>query len=253
MSKLVQSVAPKFPRLQLCRLKRCIYLNDAAIQIASQNWPGLKTLELSDGVRLTDAALFALANGCPMLEKLDLSGCRGITEAGLLAIVHKCNNLRHLNLWGCNDAGTDRVLQVPHILLNSFCFTTLHLAATYSIPNDNNVCIHVFQSSSFNNTYVEHPLCSKPTQNAFKSVVINNLKYPSHLINIVTIYNFNAATRSELENCVMSVGAGTALQSAAVAQLGVVRASHRQRNLSVYTGMRRLARHRLMSLQSHYR
>lgn len=111
VSNLVQSVAPKFPRLQLCRLKRCMHLSDAAIQTASRNWPGLRTLELSDGVRLTDAALFALADGCPKLEKLDLSNCRNITEAGLLAIVQNCHNLRHLNLWGCTDAGTDRVLQ----------------------------------------------------------------------------------------------------------------------------------------------
>ncbi|KAG0562150.1 hypothetical protein KC19_9G121500 [Ceratodon purpureus] len=111
VSKLVQSVAPKFPRLQSCRLKRCMYLDDAAIQTASSSWHGLKILELSEGRRLTDASLYALANGCPLLEKLDLSGCTGISEAGLLALIKKCNNLRHLNLWECYDAGTDAVLQ----------------------------------------------------------------------------------------------------------------------------------------------
>lgn len=111
VSNLVQSVAPRFPRLRSCRLKRCSYLDDAAIQIASTHWHGLKALELSYGIKLSDAAMYALANGCPMLEKLDLSGCKGITEAGLLALVQRCNNLRHLNLWGCYDAGTDKVLQ----------------------------------------------------------------------------------------------------------------------------------------------
>nr|PNR60705.1 hypothetical protein PHYPA_003498 [Physcomitrium patens] len=111
VSKLVQSVSPKFPRLQSCRLKRCIYLDDAAIETASSSWHGLKILELSEGRRLTDASLHALANGCPMLEKLDLSACTGITEAGLLELVQRCSNLRHLNLWGCTDAGTDAVLQ----------------------------------------------------------------------------------------------------------------------------------------------
>lgn len=112
VNKLLHSVAPRFPRLQNCRLKRCTHLDDAAIQTASTSWHELKALELCEGRRLTDASLYALASGCPMLEKLDFSDCSNITETGLVALVKNCHNLRHLNLWGCYDAGTDSALQV---------------------------------------------------------------------------------------------------------------------------------------------
>lgn len=112
VSRLVQSVAPRFPNLQCCKLRRCCALDDTAIEAAARNWHGLKTLDLTFGTQLTDACLRALAEGCPLLEKLDLSGCTGITQAGLVILAQHCNNLRHLNLCGCDSGGTDTALQV---------------------------------------------------------------------------------------------------------------------------------------------
>ncbi|KAJ7523506.1 hypothetical protein O6H91_18G052100 [Diphasiastrum complanatum] len=110
VSRLVQSVAPKFAHLQNCNLRRCTLLNNQAVEAVACNCPDLHILDLSGGTRLTDLSLYALANGCRRLEKLDLSGCVGITEAGLVLLAENCHYIRHLNLCGCDNAGSDKAL-----------------------------------------------------------------------------------------------------------------------------------------------
>ena len=112
VSKLVQSVAPKFTSLECCTIKRCDLLNDQAIEAIGSNWHSLRALDLTKGARLTDSSLLSLANGCPQLEMLDLSGCIGFSESGLVILAQHCKNLQYLNLCGCNNAGSDIALQV---------------------------------------------------------------------------------------------------------------------------------------------
>ncbi|CAM6084918.1 unnamed protein product [Calypogeia fissa] len=110
VSNLVQSLAPKFSKLSSCNLRRCLNLNDSAIEALGDNMHELRILDLTNGTRLTDRSLVALAKGCLRLEKLNLSGCLGITEVGLVALAKSCTNLRQLNLCGCDNAATDKAL-----------------------------------------------------------------------------------------------------------------------------------------------
>eukprot|EP00249_Psilotum_nudum_P017776 c26483_g2_i2 orf=492-1799(+) len=112
-SKLVQSVAPKFSRLQVCNLSLRSdrhSLNDEAVEALANHCHELRALDLSKGARLTDASLFALAHGCRKIEKLNLSGCIGVSESGLIVLAETCNNLTHLYLCGCDNAGSDQAL-----------------------------------------------------------------------------------------------------------------------------------------------
>lgn len=112
VSKLVESVAPKFARLEVCNLRRCPLLTDQAIQALAGHCHDLRVLDLSSGTRLTDASLLALARGCGKLDRLDLSGCVGVTQVGLVALAASCKKLRQLSLCGCDNAGSDTALQV---------------------------------------------------------------------------------------------------------------------------------------------
>ncbi|MCO5557359.1 hypothetical protein L7F22_010922 [Adiantum nelumboides] len=111
ISNLVQSVAPKFSKLQACQLWNSgPYLKDEAVKALAYHCHDLRDLDLSKGTLLTDDSLFALAQGCRLLEKLNLSGCIRITEQGVIFVAEQCDLLKSLDLCGCKMAGTDQAL-----------------------------------------------------------------------------------------------------------------------------------------------
>ncbi|KAH7423984.1 hypothetical protein KP509_12G084300 [Ceratopteris richardii] len=111
ISQLVQSIAPKFNKLQACQLwSSGPYLKDEAVKALAYHCHDLRDLDLSKGALITDASLSALAEGCRSLEKLNLSGCTKISEQGVIFVARHCNRLQNLNLCGCNRAGTDQAL-----------------------------------------------------------------------------------------------------------------------------------------------
>lgn len=111
ISKLVQSVAPKFSGLQVCHMWNSRpYLTDQAVEALAVHCHDLRDLDLSKGTLITDDSLFALARGCGMLERLNLSGCTNTSEQGLIYLAEHCSNLNNLNLCGCSKAATDQAL-----------------------------------------------------------------------------------------------------------------------------------------------
>eukprot|EP00250_Pteridium_aquilinum_P004469 c14673_g1_i1 orf=250-1365(+) len=116
ISKLVQSVAPKFSKLQACQLWNSgPYLRDEAVKALAYNCHDLRDLDLSKGNLITDDSLFALADGCRLLEKLNLSGCAKISQQGVISVAEHCKHLKNLDLCGCNKAGTDQALLVLNL------------------------------------------------------------------------------------------------------------------------------------------
>ncbi|KAJ8490360.1 hypothetical protein OPV22_012081 [Ensete ventricosum] len=85
MNNLVQSVIPKFVKLQ--------------------------DLDLSKSRKLSDHSLYNLARGCPCLTKLNISGCSGFSDSALAHLASCCRNLKYLNLCGCVKAASDKALQ----------------------------------------------------------------------------------------------------------------------------------------------
>ncbi|MCO5578184.1 hypothetical protein L7F22_032022 [Adiantum nelumboides] len=112
VSNLVQSVAPKFSKLQACQLWNSrSYLKDEAVIALASHCHDLQDLDLSKGTLITDDSLFALAQGCKLLEKLNLSGCSKITEQGVISLAEQCGGpLKSLDLCGCKKAVTDQAL-----------------------------------------------------------------------------------------------------------------------------------------------
>lgn len=121
MNSLVQSLAPKFTRLQVLTLRQDRpQLEDIAVETVANYCHDLRDLDLSKSFRLTDHSLHALAHGCPCLTKLNISGCSAFSDSALAYLTSYCRNLKNLNLCGCVRAATDRALQV--LKLNDFFF-----------------------------------------------------------------------------------------------------------------------------------
>ncbi|XP_074583467.1 F-box protein SKP2A-like [Curcuma longa] len=113
MNSLVQSLAPKFVKLQVLSLRQNCrsQLEDNAVEIIASYCHDLRDLDLSKSLRLSDSSLFALAHGCSHLTKLNISGCEGFSDSALAYLAMYCKNLKSLNLCGCVRAATDRALQ----------------------------------------------------------------------------------------------------------------------------------------------
>ncbi|WOL18774.1 F-box protein SKP2A [Canna indica] len=112
MNNLVQSLVPKFARLQVLSLRQNfrLQLEDSAVETVSKYCHELRDLDLSRCRKLSDYSLLALAHGCPFLIRLNLSGCSGLSDSTLEYLVRCCKNLKYLNLCGCVKA-SDRALQ----------------------------------------------------------------------------------------------------------------------------------------------
>ena len=121
MNSLVQSLVPKFTKLQVLTLRQDRpQLEDIAVGTVANYCHDLRDLDLSKSFRLTDRSLHALAHGCPHLTKLNISGCSAFSDSALAYLTSYCRNLKNLNLCGCVRAATDRALQV--LKLNDFFF-----------------------------------------------------------------------------------------------------------------------------------
>ncbi|XP_008810900.1 F-box protein SKP2A-like [Phoenix dactylifera] len=126
MNNLVQSLAPKFTKLQVLSLRQDRpQLEDIAVETVANYCHDLRDLDLSKSFKLTDHSLYSLANGCPRLTKLNISGCSAFSDSALAYLTSYCRNLKHLNLCGCVRAATDRALQA--IAYNCSQLETLNL------------------------------------------------------------------------------------------------------------------------------
>lgn len=113
MSHLLQSLAPKFTKLQVLTLRQSRpQLEDAAVEAVASFCHDLRELDLSNSLKLRDESLYALARGCPRLARLNISGCSAFSDAALAHLVGRCRNLQSLNLCGCVKAASDKALQV---------------------------------------------------------------------------------------------------------------------------------------------
>ncbi|XP_073098936.1 F-box protein SKP2A isoform X4 [Elaeis guineensis] len=112
MNSLVQSLVPKFTKLQVLTLRQDRpQLEDIAVETVANYCHDLRDLDLSKSFRLTDRSLHALAHGCPRLTKLNISGCSAFSDSALAYLTDYCRNLKNLNLCGCVRAATDSALQ----------------------------------------------------------------------------------------------------------------------------------------------
>ncbi|XP_026664927.2 F-box protein SKP2A-like isoform X2 [Phoenix dactylifera] len=137
MNSLVQSLAPKFTKLQVLTLRQDRpQLEDIAVEAVANYCHDLRDLDLSKSFRLTDCSLYALAHGCPRLTKLNISGCSAFSDSALAYLTSYCRNLKNLNLCGCVRAATDRALQA--IAYNCIQLQTLNLGWCEDI-SDNGV------------------------------------------------------------------------------------------------------------------
>lgn len=113
MNNLVQSLAPKFTKIEVLSLRQNRpQLEDGAVEAVANNCHELKDLDLSRSFRLSDRSLYALADGCPHLTRLNISGCSNFSDSALVHLTACCNELKYLNLCGCVRAVSDRALQV---------------------------------------------------------------------------------------------------------------------------------------------
>lgn len=114
MNNLVQSVIPKFVKLQVLSLRQSyrLQLEDGAVETISNYCHDLKDLDLSKSRKLSDRSLYNLAHGCPCLTKLNISGCSAFSDSALAHLASFCKNLKYLNLCGCVNAASDKALQV---------------------------------------------------------------------------------------------------------------------------------------------
>nr|XP_019704024.1 F-box protein SKP2A isoform X4 [Elaeis guineensis] len=135
MSSLVQSLAPKFTKLQVLSLRQDRpQLEDSAVETVATFCHDLRDLDLSKSFRLTDCSLYSLANGCPRLTKLNISGCSAFSDSALAYLTSYCRNLKSLNLCGCGRAATDRALQA--IAYNCSQLQTLNLGWCEGVSDD---------------------------------------------------------------------------------------------------------------------
>ncbi|KAG6492595.1 F-box protein SKP2A-like [Zingiber officinale] len=113
MNSLVQSLAPKFVKLQVLSLRQNhrSQLEDGSVEIIAGYCHDLRDLDLSKSLKLSDSSLFLLAHGCSRLTKLNISGCEGFSDSALAYLATHCKNMKTLNLCGCVRAATDRALQ----------------------------------------------------------------------------------------------------------------------------------------------
>ncbi|CAL9085857.1 F-box protein [Musa troglodytarum] len=113
MNNLVQSVIPKFVKLQVLSLRQNyrLQLEDGAVETISNYCHELKDLDLSKSRKLSDRSLYNLAHGCPCLTKLNISGCSAFSDSALAHLASSCRNLKYLNLCGCVKAASDKALQ----------------------------------------------------------------------------------------------------------------------------------------------
>lgn len=113
MTSLVDSLAPKFTKLQVLTLRQNRpQLEDSAVEIVAKHCHDLRDLDLSGSLKLSDRSLYALSRGWPHLTRLNISGCSSFTDSGLAYLTSHCKNLNYLNLCGCVKAATDRALEV---------------------------------------------------------------------------------------------------------------------------------------------
>ncbi|KAJ3678067.1 hypothetical protein LUZ60_001870 [Juncus effusus] len=112
MNSLVESLAPKFTKLETLSLRQNRpQLEDSAVEAVANNCHDLKDLDLSRSFRLSDRSLFALAHGCGLLTRLNISGCSNFSDSALVYLTGYCKGLKYLNLCGCVRAVSDRALQ----------------------------------------------------------------------------------------------------------------------------------------------
>ncbi|CAA7404528.1 unnamed protein product [Spirodela intermedia] len=124
MSHLLQSLAPKFTKLQVLILRQSgPQLEDAAVEAVASFCHDLLELDLSNSLKLRDESLYALANGCPRLARLNISGCSAFSDAALSYLTSRCRSLQSLNLCGCVKAASDKALQA----IASSCSRLQHL------------------------------------------------------------------------------------------------------------------------------
>jgi hypothetical protein len=105
----VLEIARKCAQLEEILLRRCILVNDAALERLS-TLDKLRKLDLSGIVGLTEAGVVALAkNGASAsLQEVDFSWCRGVSPEAFGLLADSCRNLKKLVLWGCSQVdGSD--------------------------------------------------------------------------------------------------------------------------------------------------
>jgi DNA repair protein RAD7 len=109
---LVVEIAGKCKQLEEISLRRCINVNDGAVEALS-TLDELRKIDLSGIVGLTEVAVVALAkNGAAAsLQEVNLSWCRAVSPACLGLLADSCRSLKKLVLWGCSQVdGSDFVL-----------------------------------------------------------------------------------------------------------------------------------------------
>ncbi|CAA6667717.1 unnamed protein product [Spirodela intermedia] len=124
MSHLLQSLAPKFTKLQVLILRQSgPQLEDAAVEAVASFCHDLLELDLSNSLKLrdeslgcsafSDAALSYLTSRCRSLQSLNLCGCvKAASDKALQAIASSCSRLQHLNLGWCEGVGDDGVISL---------------------------------------------------------------------------------------------------------------------------------------------
>jgi F-box and leucine-rich repeat protein 1 (S-phase kinase-associated protein 2) len=112
MNNLVQSLAPKFTKLEVLVLRQDKpQLEDKAVEAIASHCHELLDLDLSKSFKLSDRSLYALAHGCPNLTKLNISGCSSFSDVALAYLTGFCRKLKILNLCGCVKAASDEALK----------------------------------------------------------------------------------------------------------------------------------------------
>ncbi|XP_072999294.1 F-box protein SKP2A isoform X1 [Typha latifolia] len=126
MNNLVESLAPKFTKLQVLSLRQNKpQLEDSAVEVVANYCHDLRDLDLSRSFKLSDLSLYALAHGCPHLTKLNISGCSSFSDSALEYLTSHCKSLKNLNLCGCVRAASDRALQAIACNCNQLQFLNL--------------------------------------------------------------------------------------------------------------------------------
>ncbi|KAJ4747826.1 F-box/RNI-like superfamily protein [Rhynchospora pubera] len=140
MNNLVQSLVPKFTKLEVLSLRQNRpQLEDSAVEAVASNCHELKDLDLSRSFRLSDRSLYALADGCPHLTRLNISGCSNFSDSALMHLTACCNQLKYLNLCGCVRAASDRALQA--IGQNCNQLQSLNLGWCESVTDKGVICL----------------------------------------------------------------------------------------------------------------
>lgn len=140
MNNLVQSLAPKFTKLEVLSLRQNRpQLEDSAVEAVANNCHELKDLDLSRSFRLSDRSLYALADGCPHLARLNISGCSNFSDTALMDLTASCTGLKYLNLCSCVRAASDRALQA--IGQNCNQLQSLNLGWCESVTDKGVVCL----------------------------------------------------------------------------------------------------------------